>query len=112
MECRDCQRKIQPFLDDAMELDELGEFVKHVNTCARCYEELEIMFMLSSALQELDSDHVSSYNFQELLRKKLAVAVDNHKRMLNFRTIRLIILTMMDITVLIGVILQIIIWLI
>lgn len=71
MICREWQKMIPEFLDGTLKNRELEGFVNHVRTCKDCYEELEIMFMLSIGLQELKEDRSISYNFSLLLENKI-----------------------------------------
>jgi hypothetical protein len=110
MDCRECQRKVPLFLEDSLELDDLGGFIHHIRGCGDCYEELEIMFMISRALKELEAGKEGSYNFQELLDKKLSSVEYYVEHMMSFRRARRIILLVMNTTVLVGMLLQILLW--
>ncbi len=71
MECKHVQSLIPQYLADELESRELEAFIRHVETCPECYDELETYFMLNRALKFLDDENGSSYNLKSLLEKDI-----------------------------------------
>lgn len=111
MICREWQKMIPGFLDNTLKNQELEGFVKHVRTCKGCYEELEIMFMLSIGLQELNEDRNISYNFSELLENKIKEAEACCGRIKKIHHMNLLVIVILHICLIAGIGLQILEWL-
>ena len=69
MNCKDAEKKIPYFLQDEMDGSVLKEFVKHVDTCPECREELSIQFLVTEGLERLERGN--NFNLQEELLMKL-----------------------------------------
>ena len=78
MNCEQASLCIKPFIEGKLEDDQLEEFLDHVGSCKNCYEELDIMFIVSEGLHGLKSDENASFNFTGLLAKR----IDQSKRRL------------------------------
>ena len=44
MTCREAERLVMPYINGELTDAELAEFLKHIDTCEDCREELEIYF--------------------------------------------------------------------
>ena len=71
MKCKHAQSLISRYLADQLGPGELEEFIRHVEACPECYEELETYFMLNRALKFLDEENGISYNLKSLLSRDL-----------------------------------------
>ena len=69
MNCKDAEKKIPYFLQDEMDGIILKEFVKHVDSCPECREELSIQFLVAEGLERLEKGN--NFNLQEELLMKL-----------------------------------------
>ena len=69
MNCKDAEKKIPYFLQDEMDGSMLKEFVKHVDACPECKEELSIQFLVAEGLERLEKGN--NFNLQEELLMKL-----------------------------------------
>ena len=67
--CKDAEKKIPYFLQDEMDGSMLKEFVKHVDACPECREELSIQFLVAEGLERLEKGN--NFNLQEELLMKL-----------------------------------------
>lgn len=56
MDCRTAQSLINSYIDRSLTMEQLEQFLKHVEHCPSCYDELEINFIVYYALQRLDDD--------------------------------------------------------
>ena len=110
MICREWQKMIPGFLNDTLENQEMEGFIKHVQACEDCYEELEIMFMLSIGLQELNEDRNISYNFSQLLENKIIEAEIRFERIRLTRYLNRLIIVILHVIEGLGIALQIVKW--
>lgn len=86
MNCEQASLCIKPFIEGKLEDDQLEDFLDHVCGCKECYEELDIMFIVSEGLHGLKSDENASFDFTGMLagkieksRRKLKAAKRRHK---------------------------------
>lgn len=71
MECKHAQSLIPQYIADRLSPRELEEFIRHVEKCPECYDELETYFMLSVALKHLDESQEISYDLRTMLAEDL-----------------------------------------
>lgn len=71
MTCLEAQALITPFINDKLECAQLEEFIKHVQECPDCMEELEVYYALLTAMKQLDEDDDLSTDFKKELHNKL-----------------------------------------
>ena len=110
MICREWQRKIPDFLNNSMQLEEQQRFIAHVRECKDCYEELEIMYMLAEGLKELENEGESSFNFKNMLDRKLRLAQAQCERHRSYVQLKVLILCTMYTLTAIGAVIQIFEW--
>lgn len=77
MNCERAERLITDYINHTMNIDELEEFLDHVEDCPSCYEELETYFTVFEATRHLDDEVLGSVldlkkAFQEDLNKSRA----------------------------------------
>ncbi len=85
MNCQEAQRLVMPYIQDELTDRELEEFLEHVETCPACQEELEIYFMVSLGLRQLDEGS-GSFN----MKQEMEEALDLSYRRVHFvRTIKI-----------------------
>lgn len=72
MNCEQASICIKPFIEGKIEDDQLEGFLQHVEGCKECYEELDIMYIVSEGLQGLHSDSCASFNFTGMLAGRIA----------------------------------------
>jgi len=65
------QSLITGFINDELEIEELEEFLKHINSCDECREELEVYYALLTAMKQLDEDKDLSDDFSQELKEKI-----------------------------------------
>lgn len=71
MNCLEAQSKIMAYIDGKLPDDEQREFIKHVRSCASCYEELDIYYTLIVGMKELDESDNISDDFKDSLSRRL-----------------------------------------
>ena len=57
MTCREAERLVMPYINGSITDDELEEFLKHIDQCEECREELEIYFTVDVGIRQLDVPH-------------------------------------------------------
>jgi len=55
MKCQEAEQNIQAFIDDELTGEPLANFVKHIDNCHSCYEEMETSYLLKEALSRLEN---------------------------------------------------------
>lgn len=63
---------IKPFIEGKIESEQLEGFLQHVEGCRECYEELDIMYIVSEGLQGLHSDSCASFDLTGMLAGRIA----------------------------------------
>lgn len=68
MNCSKAESMIGKYINHALPLDDLEDFLAHIENCSSCYDELETHFIVHEAMQQLDAeDENASMDFQHLL---------------------------------------------
>jgi hypothetical protein len=70
-EIQDKQDKILQFIDNDLKDKELEDFLKHINECQQCKEELEIYYSLLNGCKQLESNLDVPENFHQTLMEKI-----------------------------------------
>lgn len=72
MECRTAESLINSYIKKTMTIDELEQFLKHVESCDSCYDELETYYTVYFAMQRLDSDkNEGTFDIKEMLKEDI-----------------------------------------
>lgn len=79
MECKQIEKWIPQFLSDELYMEELRQFLEHIESCEECREELTIEFLVSEGLVRLEAGAVFD------LQKELADRIAGAQRQLHFR---------------------------
>ena len=66
MTCREAERLVMPYINGSITDEELKEFLKHIETCEDCREELEIYFTVDVGIRQLDQE-TGTYNIKGAL---------------------------------------------
>lgn len=67
MECKEAQILVKKYISGNIDEKELAAFLEHIEHCPECYEELEINYIIYSALLQLDNNPDISYNIKKML---------------------------------------------
>lgn len=54
MNCKETEKYIAKFINDSLDEDEMDAFIKHVEKCAACKEELTIQYLVSIGMNRLE----------------------------------------------------------
>lgn len=71
LNCLQCQSKITQYIEDKLSENEIQEFIRHVNECSNCYEELDIYYTLLIGMKYLDNDENIPADFRSQLKERL-----------------------------------------
>lgn len=72
MNCQTAEGMVNRYIEHTLSLDELQEFLDHVENCSSCYDELETYFIVHEAMQQLDEQNGESVlDFRELLEEDI-----------------------------------------
>jgi hypothetical protein len=95
MTCIQAQSLITPFINNNLNLKETEEFLKHIDSCQKCREELEFYFVLLTAMKQLDEDKNLSNDFHVEFIKKLERSREKilHAKYKYFRKKAILLLT-------------------
>lgn len=58
MTCKQVQKRIIDFINDDMDVKELGTFIEHLESCDECKEEYDVYYTLIMGMRILDSDNL------------------------------------------------------
>lgn len=75
MKCSEVQQKFIPFIDDKLSIEDLEEFLNHLENCQECKEEYEIYYTMIMGMRYLDEKENSS-RFRIDPEQKLRSAMD------------------------------------
>ncbi len=56
MNCRQCESRISAYISGQMPMEEMQEFLDHVNHCPDCYDDLETTYTVIQGIRQLDSE--------------------------------------------------------
>ena len=68
MKCHDVQRMISGFIEKKLTDEQLEGFLEHIETCQDCYDELEVYYMITIGLMQLDEDHTGTMDLKKNLK--------------------------------------------
>ena len=71
MTCLEAQSKIIAYIDYNLEKDQKTEFLKHIQHCEDCKEELNIYYTMIEGMRQLDSNMQLSKDFTEELNRRI-----------------------------------------
>ena len=72
MDCRTAESMVTRFIDHSLSVNELEEFLDHIETCPSCYDELETYFIVHEAMQQLDEKEDGTVlDFKKLLEQEI-----------------------------------------
>lgn len=72
MNCRIAEGMVSRYINHTLKVDELEEFLEHVESCSSCYDELETYFIVQEAITKLDNEDTETVlDFKNLLQQDL-----------------------------------------
>lgn len=83
MDCKDVQKKIPFFLNDTLKGKKLVQFLKHMDTCEECKEELTIQYLASEGIARLEAG--KTFDLDRELTEYIEMTLKKQKRKKMFR---------------------------
>ncbi len=72
MNCQTAESMVNRYIEHDLSVDELENFLEHVENCPSCYDELETYFIVHAAMQQLDEKQEDTVlDFKELLEEDI-----------------------------------------
>lgn len=71
MNCIEARRMIAPFVNKELTDKETEQFLKHIDHCSDCMDELDVYYTVHRALASLDSGKHHEFNFQKMLKEDI-----------------------------------------
>lgn len=76
MTCFEAQSRITPFINNELTVEELEEFLYHINHCSECMDELEVYYTLFTGMKLLDEQKNLGNNFHQEFENLLRQSED------------------------------------
>lgn len=80
MTCLEAQSKIIAYIDGNLEKERRIEFLKHVQSCEDCKEELDIYYTMIEGMRQLDSNIPLTKDFSEALDKRISFELKQNRQ--------------------------------
>lgn len=72
MDCRTAEGLVNSYIEHKLPVDELEEFLEHIQECSSCYDELETYFIVHEVMQQLNENSKDSVlDFKNLLEQDM-----------------------------------------
>ena len=72
MDCKEFERLIPDFVSDKLDYQNLKRFIRHMDHCENCREELTIQFLVTEGMQRLEDGR--AFDLQKELQQRLEEA--------------------------------------
>ncbi len=109
MTCREAEHLVMPYISGEITDQELEAFLKHIDTCENCREELEIYFTVDVGIRQLD-EGTGTYNIKGALETALELSRQKIHTLFLLQTARYAVNTLCFWALLVVLILQLRIW--
>lgn len=96
MNCIEARRMVTPFVKKELSDKEMEQFLKHIESCSDCMDELDIYFTMYRALDSLDSSAHYEFNFKKMLENDIRSAKHGIVRRKVLRNIRWFLLILAE----------------
>ncbi|MBO4390658.1 MAG: zf-HC2 domain-containing protein [Lachnospiraceae bacterium] len=110
MECNKALSMIPQYIDQSLSDYELQKFLEHIDHCPECYDELEIAYMMTVAMNRLDHEDNASYDLSAAMKNSLKQAHEYSGRLTMLKIIRYSVCTLAFYGVLVTLFLQVRMW--
>ena len=72
MNCRTAEEMVNQYMNHTLSIEEMEEFLDHIQSCSSCYDELETYFIVHEAMQQLaEDDGDTVLDFRKLLNQDI-----------------------------------------
>ncbi len=104
MNCMEARRMITPYVKGELSEKDLEQFLKHIEQCSDCMDELDIYFTVYQAMERLDAEDHPDYDFKRMLKESIHAARRRIVFARTFRLIRSVLLILADLLLLLAII--------
>ena len=84
MTCLDAQSKIIAYIDYHLEREEKQDFLRHIQSCDNCKEELNIYYTMIEGMRQLDDNMPLSTDFTAELNERIEWELETSRRKRGF----------------------------
>ena len=89
MKCVKAQGLITKYINNELHGELVEDFLKHMDECRDCKEDLEIYYVIMKGMQQIDEDNVLDYNFHrafehDLMDSKARLVKSNKRFIVKF----------------------------
>lgn len=71
MNCSAAEGMVTRYINHTLSIDELEDFLEHVESCSSCYDELETYFIVHEAMMQLDEEGDAVLDLRHLLEQDI-----------------------------------------
>lgn len=105
MDHKTCESLINDYIDDKLEPKTIDHFLKHIESCPQCYEELSVNYSLINAIRQIDAGMDMSDDFDTSLEEKIFLYKQKKKNLRSISIVSgvLLFITSLVITIVVSV---------
>lgn len=103
MKCIEARRMVTPFVNKELTDRETEQFLRHIEHCSDCMDELDIYFTVYKALNTLDSGTHQEYNFRKMLHEDIRLTKRGIAHRKAFHLCRGIVLALAELLMILSV---------
>ncbi len=92
MDCAKAGQLINAFIREELDYKQTPDFLEHIRTCPKCYDDLEMNYLIHTALNELEGAN-ADYSLGDAMNKALRRAEVKHRRKTRTRVAAYVIIT-------------------
>lgn len=107
MVCKEVEQNVVGYVNNQLSDEKTADFLKHIETCKSCYEELEIYYTIYIALKKLENESNVSYDISKMLIDNINNKRHNLKKKMYFRIYGNLVQTVAEIAIGVCLIFQI-----
>lgn len=79
MDCKQCEKCIDDYINNCLDENLMDDFIKHLDNCEACKEELVVNYSLLTALKQLDTGEEMSSDYEaEILNRIVSYKEKKH----------------------------------
>lgn len=102
MNCNEARKYVSQFVDDELNIREADQFLRHIETCAECRDELDIYYTMSKALELIDSNEHQTFDFRKMLGTQIHSVKRRIHRIRRLHFVRRFMIIIMEIFLLLA----------
>lgn len=96
---------VEAYIDHNLPERKQAEFIKHVQSCPECFQELETYFIVDVALKYFDNNKGDTYDIRGLLQQDLDKRLKKYQNK-RIMIVSLIVLSVLFLVLILGLLLR------